>query len=117
MADSLTHQALYRTMEQLVNSAEGIKLAVRASNEGYPAIAGVDALLRRELGSEYELAGNGVWWASLAVSRLMRDLGFVEAGTGRCPPGCVATKGVRWKPLGKPKVPLSVERETILSWR
>ena len=91
-------QALYRIMEQLVNSADGIKYAVRATNDGQPALAGVDALLRRELGSEYERANNGTWWAGFTVAQLMREMGYVEAGTARCPPGCVASQGVVWKP-------------------
>lgn len=98
MADSLTDQALYKVVERLVNSPEGIKRAVRATNEGQPALAGVDPLLRLELGSEYVRANNGTWWAGFAVARVMREMGFIEAGTGKCPPDCVAGEGVVWKP-------------------
>ncbi len=98
MADSLMDQAIYKAVEQLVNSAEGIKRAVRATNEGQPALAGVDPLLRLELGSEYVRANNGTWWAGFAVAQLMREMGFVEAGTGKCPSDCVAGQGIVWKP-------------------
>jgi len=98
MAASLMEQAIYQTMRQLVNSADGIKRAVRATNDGQPALAGVDELLRLELGSEYELANNGTWWAGFTVAQVMREMGYVEAGTRRCPPGCVAIEGVVWKP-------------------
>ncbi len=91
-------QALYKTMQKLVNSPDGIKRAVRATNDGQPALAGVDELLRRELGSEYEQANNGGWWASFTVAQMMREMGFVEAGTSRCPEGCVASQGIVWKP-------------------
>jgi hypothetical protein len=103
MAAGLIDQALYKLMEQLVNSAEGIKCAVRATNDGQPALAGVDVLLRRELGSEYERAKNGAWWAGFVVAQVMREMGFVEAGTGKCPPGCVAGDGIVWKPKGAAK--------------
>jgi hypothetical protein len=98
MADSLTDQAIYKVVEQLVNSAEGIKRAVRATNAGQPALAGVDPLLRQELGWEYVRANNGTWWAGFAVGHVMREMGFVEAGTGKCPSDCVAGEGIVWKP-------------------
>ena len=98
MTESLMNQALYKDMRELVNSADGIKRAVRATNDGQPALAGIDALLRQELGSEYVRATNGAWWAGFAVAQLMRELGFVEAGTGKCPSGCVAAQGIVWQP-------------------
>jgi hypothetical protein len=30
----------------------------------------------------------------------MRDMGYVEAGTGKCPPDCVAGQGIVWRPKG-----------------
>lgn len=104
MATGVMDRALYKIMEQLVNSADGIKRAVRATNDGQPALAGVDELLRRELGSEYERANNGTWWAGFAVAQVMREMGYVEAGTGKCPPGCVAGQGIVWKPKGTPRM-------------
>jgi hypothetical protein len=98
MPESLMDQTIHHDVARLVNSADGIKRAVRATNDGQPAVAGVDALLRQELGSEYERANNGVWWAGFAVAQLMREMGFVEAGMGECPPGCVADRGLVWKP-------------------
>jgi hypothetical protein len=104
MATSVMDQALYRFMEQLVNSADGIKRAVRATNDGQPALAGVDVLLRQELGSEYERANNGAWWAGFAVAQVMREMGYVEAGTAKCPQGCVAGQGIVWKPKAAAKM-------------
>jgi len=51
MPAGLMDQAIYDVVTRLVNSADGIKRAVRATNDGQPALAGVDALLREELGS------------------------------------------------------------------
>ena len=100
MAAGVRDQALYKVMRQVVNSADGIKRAVRATNDGQPAVAGVDLLLRRELGSEYEQANDGPWWAGFTVAQVMREMGYIEAGTGKCPPDCVASQGVIWKPKG-----------------
>ena len=72
------NQALYKVMTQLVNSPDGIKSAVRATNDGQPALAGVDALLRAELGSEYARDNNGARWAGFAVAQVMRDMGYVK---------------------------------------
>jgi hypothetical protein len=97
-------------MEQLVNSAEGIKRAVRATNDGQPALAGIGELLRRELGSEYGRAKNGTWWAGLTVAKVMREMSYVEAGTARCPPGCVAREGTVWKPKSATKRTVSAAK-------
>ena len=100
MPDGVMTQPIYKVMEQVVNSADGIKRAVRATNDGQPALAGVDPLLRQELGSEYVRANNGTWWAGFVIAQIMRDMGYVEAGTGKCPPDCVAGQGTVWRPKG-----------------
>jgi len=110
MATGMIEHAIYKLMEQLVNSAEGIKRAVRATNEGHPALGGVDELLRRELGSEYARVNNGTWWAGFAVAQVMREMGYVEAGTGKCPPGCVAGQGIVWKPKSAAKATMSAAK-------
>ena len=98
------NQAVYKAMQRLVNSADGIRRAVRATNDGQPALAGVDALLREELGAEYARAVDGGWWAEFTVAQVMRDLGFVEAGIGKCPEGCIAGEGTVWKPRSQPRI-------------
>jgi hypothetical protein len=103
MAEGPTDQALYKFMEQVVNSADGIKRAVRATNDGQPALAGVDALLRLELGAEYARATAGAWWAGFTVAQVMREMGYVEAGMARCPPECIADQGIVWKPKSPAK--------------
>jgi hypothetical protein len=104
------NQAVYKAMQRLVHSAEGIKRAVRATNDGQPALAGVDVLLRQELGSEYARAVDGGWWAGFTVAQVMRDLGFVEAGTAKCPEGCIAGECTVWKPRSEPKIVTTVVR-------
>lgn len=117
MADSLTAQAIVKTLEQAIHSAEGIKAAVRAANDGLPALAGVDVLLRRELGSEYARAGNATWWASAIVDRIMREMGFIEAGKAKCPTECIAVQGTVWRPAGAPMSTLGIVGNRLPAWR
>ena len=109
MATGMTGNALYKCMRQVVHSADGIKRAVRATNDGQPALAGVDELLRRELGAEYARANDGAWWAGFTVAEVMREMGYEEAGTGKCPPGCVASEGVIWRPKRASKMMSAAE--------
>src|SRR5690348_11047441 len=97
VVDDRWSSATYREIDRLVRSPDGIMLAVRAANMGYPALCGIDVLLRRELGTEYTRANGGTHYASHAVARLMIEMGYVKVGTEKCPPGCVAGEGVIWK--------------------
>ncbi len=117
MADSLTGQTLVKSLERAIDSAEGVKAAVRAANEGLPALAGVDAMLRRQLGAEYARADSATWWASSIVDRIMRDMGFIAAGKGRCPVECVAVHGTVWRPAGAPMSTLGIVRNPLPAWR
>jgi hypothetical protein len=94
------HNAAYKIIERLVRSEEGIMLAVRATNIGRPALCGVDVLLRRELGTDYARPNHGTWYAGYAVTELMREMGYVQAGTGERSPDRVAGRGVIWKTKG-----------------
>ena len=75
-------------------------LAVRATNLDRPALCGVDVLLRMELGTDYARANHGTWYAAYAVAGLMREMGYVEAGTAKCSPDCVAGQGIVWETKG-----------------
>jgi hypothetical protein len=97
VADDRTNNATYRTIERLVRSAEGIMLAVQATNMDRPALCGVDVLLRMELGADYARASHGTWYAGYAVAELMREMGYRQAGTAKCSPDCVAGQGIVWK--------------------
>lgn len=72
-------------------------LAVRAANMDRPALCGVDVLLRMELGTDYARANHGTWYAGYAVAELMREMGYVQAGTAKCSPDCIAGEGIIWK--------------------
>ena len=73
-------------------------LAVRATNMDRPALCGVDILLRMELGTDYGKANHGTWHAGHVVGELMREMGYVPAGQGKCCKDCIAGEGIIWKP-------------------
>ena len=75
-------------------------LAVQATNLDRPALCGVDVLLRMELGTDYARANNGTRYAAYAVAALMREMGYVQAGTGKCSSDCVAGHGIVWETKG-----------------
>jgi hypothetical protein len=43
---------------------------------------------------------------------VMREMGYVEARTGKCPPECVARQGTVWKPKGSAKLAISAAERT-----
>lgn len=89
----------YLKMEEIIWSTEGRKAAIKATESGLPALAGVDPLISDELGGRYNPHDDGTRSAGYIQAGLMRHLGFVEDGQGRMPEGCVAMK---WKrPSGK----------------
>ena len=97
MANHFAHNADYKVIERLVRSATGMMLAVRATNMDYPALCGVDVLLRMELGTDYARANRGTRYAGYTVAELMREMGYVQAGTGKCCLDCIAGEGIIWK--------------------
>ena len=56
---------------------------------------------------EYVRANNGSWWAGFAVAQVMREMGYVEAGTASAGPVGQRTQGTVWKPRADPKMPRS----------
>jgi hypothetical protein len=87
-------------LEKIVKSAEVREAAVAAVSAGFPALAGADPILQREMGGRYGLHNMTVQTAGDFVANLMRSLGYREAGRGDCPNGCVARTGLRWRPKG-----------------
>jgi hypothetical protein len=86
-----------KQMAALIESAEGIRLAVRATNQGNAALCGVDELLRQNLGDSYRRDNNGTWWAGFYVARMMRDMEYLDGPTKKCPDGCIAREGLTFK--------------------
>ena len=84
-------------MHEIVFSKEGRAAAVSATEEGLPALAGVDPLIARALTVDYGKHNMTTATAGEIVAHLMRHLGYREAGrSGKMPAGCVAQSGMLW---------------------
>ncbi|HUN39074.1 MAG TPA: hypothetical protein VMU81_02160 [Acetobacteraceae bacterium] len=88
---------LFGAMAAVVHSVDGVKAAVLATSKGLPALAGVDPLLQAELGTQYTRADDVTMNAGWLVAQQMREMGFVDAGSGKMPRDCVAAEALRFK--------------------
>lgn len=86
----------YAEMERIIWSAEGRTAALKAVEEGLPALAGVDRLIHAALGERYHPHNAGTINAGVITAALMRHLGYAEAGPGAFAGG-VAKSGMKWK--------------------
>ena len=89
---------VYLRMEEIVWSSAGRAAAIAATEQGLPAMAGIDPLLQADLGKQYHQHDQGTMNAGFIVAELMRHLGYVDAGQGKLPGSCVAKTAMRWKP-------------------
>jgi len=94
---SLDHP-VHRRIVELVWSKEAQRRAIEATNNGIPALCGVDPLLQADLGDHYAKYDLGTASAGAVVAEVMRHLGYVEDGHGSCPDGCRAKTGLKWRP-------------------
>jgi hypothetical protein len=84
-------------MKAVFASPAARSAAIEATLDGLPALAGIDALLHEELGSEYRRSPAAVPTAQTLTAELMTGLGYVEAGRKELPQRCIARSGVFWK--------------------
>lgn len=85
-------------MFDIINSAEGRAACIKANEEGWPAIAGIDPMLRATLGAQYSGENRATVTAGVLVGELMRMLGYQHAGDRSLPEGSVAKTGAHWLP-------------------
>jgi len=78
-----------RLMKQIIGSEIGIKAMMEATHRGSPALAGVDPLLRAELGSQYSRHNEATIQAGYLVKGFMVGQGYEEMG-----PACIAKTGL-----------------------
>jgi len=83
-------------MEEIIWSPQGRTAALQAVSAGLPALAGVDPLLKAELGERYHPHNAGTINAGVITAALMRHLGYVEDGS-KAFDDCVAKSGMKWK--------------------
>jgi hypothetical protein len=72
---------LGRGMFKIVNSAKAKAAAIEATQNGLPALAGVDPLLKSQLGIEYTESYEATIQAGYLVAKMMRNAGYEHAGT------------------------------------
>jgi hypothetical protein len=78
-----------QTIEEIIRSDEGRKAGKEASDQGLPAMAGVDNMLSAELGSKYG-DHDTTSWAGTFMADVMADAGYVQTKKKPMPAGCVA---------------------------
>jgi len=84
-------------MHEIINSPAGRAACLKATDQGLPAIAGVDGMLSAALGIDYRGENMATHTAGSLVGELMRSQGFVHGGQKALPSGCVAKTGAVWK--------------------
>jgi hypothetical protein len=87
----------YLKMEELTWSTEGRKAAVDATENGLPALAGIEPLIIAALGDRYHPHDGGTQNAGFIVGELMRHLGYVKNREGKMPNGSIANTAMTWK--------------------
>jgi hypothetical protein len=87
----------YLKMQDITWSSEGRKAGVKATEEGLPALAGIEPLIVAALGDRYHPHDGGTVNAGYIVAELMRHIGYVEDKEGKMPNGSVAKTAMRWK--------------------
>ena len=92
----LESDPICRKMYDIINSPEGTRAAIAATENGLPALAGVDPLLNAALTVDYGAHNMTTATAGDYVANLMRSLGYKEAGSGATPPGCVVKTAKKW---------------------
>jgi hypothetical protein len=90
-------------MKAIIWSSEGKQTALDSTEAGFPALCGVDLLLQRKLHNEYrhDPAIESLQLPLIVgseVANVMRELGYTETRRAKCPEGCVAKTGLKWKP-------------------
>ncbi len=76
-------------IEEIIRSDEGRQAGKQASDDGLPAMAGVDYLLRVALGSQYG-SHDTTSWAGTLMAEVMAEAGYVQTKSKAMPEGSVA---------------------------
>jgi hypothetical protein len=71
--------------------------ALKATEAGLPALAGIEPFIRAALGDRYRPQNGGTINAGYLTAGLMRHLGFVDDGPGQMPPDSIAKTAMKWK--------------------
>ena len=81
-------------MRSIIDSPEGKAACIKATDEGWPAIAGVDPLLAKKFPSDYGKHNRTTHTAGTFVSQVMTSSGYKRIRKmSATPKGCVARSG------------------------
>ncbi len=84
-------------IEEIIRSDEGRKAGMDASDQGLPAMAGVDHMLSAALGPRYG-DHDTTSWAGTFMADVMADAGYVQTKKKAMPEGCVAKTAAFFEP-------------------
>jgi hypothetical protein len=84
-------------MYEIIHSPAGRAACVAATEQGLPALAGVEPLLVAELGEDYARTYMATPSAGGFVGMLMRELNYVLSGRKDMPAGSVAKRAATWQ--------------------
>lgn len=85
-----------KKMVEVIYSPEGRAAAMKAHQEGWPPMAGIDPLLQEALASDYGAHNSGTNRAGEITGALMRSLGFKKGPERPLPDHCVAKTAATW---------------------
>ncbi len=88
---------VYLEMAKIIWSKEAQKAAIAATEQGYPALCGVEPLLIKKLGGRYSPHDMGTVNAGSIMGDVMRHLGYIANGEAKCPEGSVAKTAMTWR--------------------
>lgn len=83
------HHPVISAIEDVIRSPEGRARAKEASDNGLPAMAGVDPLLVEQVGPAYGTY-DSTSWAGTFVAEEMESMGYRQTKKKPLPEGCVA---------------------------
>lgn len=84
-------------IEDIIRSAEGRRAGKQASDQGQPAMAGVDSMLSEALGPRYG-EHDTTSWAGTFMAEVMAEQGYVQTKKKVMPDGCVAKTAAFFEP-------------------
>jgi hypothetical protein len=83
-----------RAITRIIYSEAGTAAALEATENGRPALEGIDPLLQSELGDDYRKTYEATAQAGYVLAGRMRKLGYLDSGSARLREGCVAKSGI-----------------------
>jgi hypothetical protein len=85
---------LGRKMSKIINSPQGVAAALTATENGMPALAGIDPMLKAVLKKEYADSHEATIQAGYLVALMMRKKGYEQSGKQGSIQDCVAKIGL-----------------------